>query len=93
MFIADMMSSEESDPEDENIMIVKELPFRHERVGAYFHAIDIAANKKNTFTGIATDEKACLEGCLIAQHRLEFPNGRLWLVTAVRTYSCFLLRD
>ena len=55
--------SEESDPEDENIMIVKELPFRHERVGTYFHAIDIAANK-DIFTGITTNEKACLKGCV-----------------------------
>jgi hypothetical protein len=43
-----MVSSEESDPEDENVMIVKELPFRHKRVGAYFHAIHIAANKKSS---------------------------------------------
>ena len=58
MFIADMMSSKESDPEDKNIMIIKELPFRHERVGAYIHAIDKAANKKTSavqyFTGTAT---------------------------------------
>ena len=64
MFIADMMSSEESDPEDKNIMIIKELPFRHERVGAYFRAIDIAANKNISITGNATNEEACLKGCV-----------------------------
>ena len=62
VFITDMMSSEESDPEDDNIMIIKELPFRHERVGAYFHAIDIAANKKLSPQALRQMKKRVLKG-------------------------------
>ena len=53
MFIADIMSSE-SNPEDDNIIIIKELPFRHEDRSL----LSCAANKLSS-TSTTTDEKAC----------------------------------
>ena len=38
--ITDMMSSEESDPEDENSMIVKSLPWRASLVDEFYDSLD-----------------------------------------------------
>ena len=51
VFIADIMSS---DPEDDNIMIIKELPFQLESRSL----LSCTANKLSS-TSPTTDEKAC----------------------------------
>ena len=42
------MSSEESDSEDEDVIIVKPLQWRNERVALYFHRLDEAGAESKT---------------------------------------------
>ena len=62
VFIPEMMSSEESDPENEHNMVVKELPFRHERVTSYFHAIDVATHKTRCSQAVRQRKNRVLQG-------------------------------
>ena len=62
VFIPEMMSSEDSDPENEHNMFLKELPFRHERVTSYFHAIDEATNKTRCSQAVRQRKNRVLEG-------------------------------
>ena len=48
VLIAGMMSSEESDSEDEDVIIVKPLQWRHERVALFFHCLDDAGVESKT---------------------------------------------
>ena len=45
---SDMMSSEESDSHDEDLIIVKPLQWRHDRVGLFFHRLDQAGGESKT---------------------------------------------
>lgn len=48
VLIAGMMSSEESDSEDEDFIIVKPLQLHHERVALFFHRLDDAGIESKT---------------------------------------------
>ena len=62
VFIPDMMSSEESDQENDHNMVVRELPFRHERVTSYFHAIDEATYKTRSSQAVRQRKNRVLQG-------------------------------
>lgn len=62
VFVVDMMSSEESDMENEENIIVKTLPFRHARVSSYFKAIDEASDKQKTPQALRQRKRRILGG-------------------------------
>ena len=48
VLVAETMSSEESDPENEEIITVKPLPWRAERVSAFLHRLDSKVETSKT---------------------------------------------
>ena len=61
VLVAETMSSEESDEENEEIIFVKPLPWRAEKVSSFFHRLDSKVEKSKS-TQAKRQRKQRIEG-------------------------------
>lgn len=80
VFCVDMMSSEESDTENNEIIIVKSLPWRNSKVTQFFQSIDEKGTESKTIQA-KRQRKQRVIGTLASQHPKPLGNIPTWAFT------------